>query len=311
VKRALSLGKEREMSSITSFFKPAPKPAEAPAAAAASATPAEQKYELRFSRTSKVVQWDDALFTDCRPSEAEDAQDETIRAAKRYDIKEGDDDSMSFVLPEEAYDALYDSKAEANEVAKQLVEVQLGEPLNIEIAQQEQVSNGDLPHGYQLPDADSVAKETAMVNGCGTYTGSVPFFCDPYGADVWTVCVTTFTVRVVSEGDTSPPPSAAPPAASKSKAAGKAKQTKAAKSISVSKGGSKGISKSTAVSKPRRGGGASIVSVPGLSKKEVAALNKAARASAKRISADSDSDDMGYSGGLKGRSASFWEKELL
>ena len=86
------------MSSITSFFKPAPKPADAPAAAAASATPAvRQKYELRFSRDSKVVQWDDALFTDCRPSEAEDAQDETIHAAKRYDVKEGDDDSMSFL----------------------------------------------------------------------------------------------------------------------------------------------------------------------------------------------------------------------
>lgn len=302
-------------SSITSFFKPAPKPADAPAAVASTATPAvQQKFELRFSRTSKVMQWDDALFTDCRPSEAEDAQDETIRAAKRYDVKEGEDDSTSFVLPEEAYDALYDTKAEANKVAKQLVELQLGEPLNIQVAQQEQVSNGDLPPAYQLPVADSVAKETAMVNGCGTYTGSLPFFCDPYGADVWTVCETTFTVRVVYEGDTSPPPSAAPPAAAKSKAAGKAKQAKAATSSSGSKGSSKGISKSTAVSKPRRGGGASIVSVPGLSKKEVAALNKAARASAKRMAADSDSDDMGYSGGLSGltgRSAAFWEKELL
>ena len=98
------------------------------------------------------------------------------------------------------------------------------------------------------------------------------------------------------------------------KSVDKAKQAKAATSSSGSKGSSKGISKSTAVSKPRRGGGASIVSVPGLSKKEVAALNKAARASAKRMAADSDSDDMGYSGGLsglKGRSAAFWEKELL
>ena len=265
--------------SIKSFFKPAPKPDDM-AAAPAATTPA--RYELRLSRLSKVVQWDDALFTDCRPSEAEDAQDETISVAKRYDCKEGDDDSMSFQPPDEA---IYESKAEANKAAKELVELQLRKPLHCKIAKQAQVSNGDLPPGYQLPPADSVAKEAAMVNGCGTYTGSLPFFCDPYGADVWTVCVTTFTVRVVVEGDTSPPQSAAPPVASSSKAAGKAKQPKSAASRS-----SKGISKSTAVSKPRRGGGASIVSVPGLSKKEVAALNKAARASAKRMAAD-DSDE--------------------
>jgi hypothetical protein len=100
------------MSSIKSFFKPTPKPEDA-AAAALPKGPAK-RFELRFSRTSKVVQWDDGLFTDCRPSEAEDAQDETIRAAKRYDVEEGGDDSQSFVLPEEAYDALYDSTAEAN-----------------------------------------------------------------------------------------------------------------------------------------------------------------------------------------------------
>lgn len=279
------------MASITSFFKPAPKPDDA-AAAAATTAPA-QRYELRFSRTSKVVQWDDALFTDCRPSEAEDAQDETIREAKRHDCKEGEDDSLSFVLPEDAYDALYDSKNAANDVAKQLVEMQLQEPLNCKIAQQEQVSNGDLPFGYKLPPADTVAKEIAMINGCGTFTGSVPFFCDPYGADVWTVCVTTFTVRVVAEGDTSPPPSIAPPTASM-KAARKAKQSQpAATKPKSAASSSKAILKSTTKSKPRRGGGAGgarILSVPGLSKKEVAALNKAARASAKRMAADSDDD---------------------
>ena len=58
--------------SIKSFFATAPKPADA--AAAAAATVPSKRYELRFSRSSKVVEWDDALFTDCRPSEAEDAQ---------------------------------------------------------------------------------------------------------------------------------------------------------------------------------------------------------------------------------------------
>ena len=52
------------------------------------------------------------------------------------------------------------------------------------------------------------------------HTGSVPFFC---GADVWTVCVTTFTVRVVVEDDSSPPPVAAQKAGGKA-TGGKAKQ---------------------------------------------------------------------------------------
>mmetsp|Transcript_48589 Transcript_48589/g.157477 ORF Transcript_48589/g.157477 Transcript_48589/m.157477 type:complete len:287 (+) Transcript_48589:32-892(+) len=284
--------------SIKSFFKAAPKPAD-PAAAAAPAL----RFELHFSRTSKVVEWDDGLFTDCRPSEAQDAQEETIRLATRYDFKDDVDDDMmeSFILDKYTdHDALYDSAAEANEAAKQFVEVQLQSPLNVDIARQEQVANGELPPGYQLPPADSVAKETAMTNGRGTYSGSVPFFCDPYGADVWTVCVTTFTVRVVVEGDTSPPPDTAPAAAAKKAAGGKTKATTQRKPASLGgsgSGSSKGISKpsATVVSKKPRarsggGGGARILSVPGLSKKEVAALNKAARASAKRMAADSDDD---------------------
>ena len=98
-----------------------------------------------------------------------DAMDETVRMAKRYDQKEVPDDDeeegypsmASFVLPEEAYDGLYDSVTEANELAKQFVEMQLEMPLNCEIARQEQVANGELPHGYQLPTADTVAKEMA------------------------------------------------------------------------------------------------------------------------------------------------------
>jgi len=273
--------------SIKSFFVAAPKPADA--AAAAAATVPSKRYELRFSRTSKVVEWDDALFTDCRPSEAEDAQDETIRDAKRYDCKEGDDDSLSFVLPDEAYAATYDSLAKANEAAKQLVELQLQTPLNCEIAKQGDVSNGDLPRGYQLPPADTAAKESQK----GIFTGSLPFFCDPYGADVWTVCTTTFTVRVVVEGDRSPPPWEAPAAAAGKKKATSSKPKQQPRSAAASSSSKASASKRTAVSKPRRsskGGGAGIVSVPGLSKKEVAALNKAARASAKRMAA-ADSDD--------------------
>lgn len=273
--------------SIKSFFATAPKPADA--AAAAAATVPSKRYELRFSRSSKVVEWDDALFTDCRPSEAEDARDETIRSAKRYDCKEGDDDSLSFVLPEEAYDATYDSLAEANDTAKQLVELQLQTPLNCEIAKQEDVSNGDLPHGYQLPPADTAARESQK----GIFTGSLPFFCDPYGADVWTVCLTTFTVRVVVEGDRSQPPWEAPAAAAGKKKATSSKPKQQPRSAAASSSSKASASKRTAVSKPRRsskGGGACIVSVPGLSKKEVAALNKAARASAKRMAA-ADSDD--------------------
>ena len=50
-----------------------------------------------------------------------------------------------------------------------------------------------------VPTADTVATEVTQTDGCATYKGSLPFFCDPFGSDVWTVCVTTFTARVVGE----------------------------------------------------------------------------------------------------------------
>lgn len=57
-----------------------------------------------------------------------------------------------------------------------------------------------------------------------SYFAAAPKPADP--AAVWTVCVTTFTVRVVVEGDSSPPPVAAQKAGGKA-TGGKAKQPKA------------------------------------------------------------------------------------
>lgn len=128
---------------------------------------------------------------------------------------------------------------------------------------------------------------------------------------------TEYTVRVVVEGDRSTPPAIASSTAvgkatsSKAKQAPKVKPAVAKPTTSKSKASSsKSTSKAISKAKPRVG----IVSVPGMSKTEVARLNKQARASAaamrKASCADSDSDDYGYSG-LKGRSAAFWERELL
>lgn len=309
------------MSSISMFFKPVSKQ-EAGAAAAAAAS---RSFELRFSRTSKVVQWDDGLFTDCRPSEADDAMDDTLRKAKQFDHTE-DQSSNSFgTLDKE----VFGSVDEANAAAKRAVEQALQEHDGITLAKQEDVRYGDLPSGYQLPPTESVAREALGAGGRGTYSGSVTFFCDPFGADVWTVCVTEFTVRTVVEGDRLPPPAAGKAACSKASAGkaatsktsvGKAAVGKAAAKQppkGAARGKASAVSKAsasrTAISKAKpRGGGAAILSVPGMSKKEVAALNKKARASAAalRSAIDSDSDDYGYSG-LKGRSAAFWEQELL
>ena len=43
-------------------------------------------FEIRYSRSSRVVEWDDATFVDCRPSEAQDAMEETEAAATGLDV---------------------------------------------------------------------------------------------------------------------------------------------------------------------------------------------------------------------------------
>jgi len=53
--------------------------------AAADELPA---YVVVVSRSTRIVQWDDELFVDMRPSEADDAQEETIEAAKVHDYKD-------------------------------------------------------------------------------------------------------------------------------------------------------------------------------------------------------------------------------
>ena len=306
---------------ISAFFKPAPKGAtSAAASAAAPATGAAltQGFELRFSRSSKVIQWDEGLFTDCRPSEADDAMDDTLREAKKYDHSEAEDKGFGSSLN---YKKIYKTVDEANAAAKRMVNDVLAHPVGRERAKQEDVANGELPLGYKLPPTDEAAKESIGAGGRGTYCGSLTFFCDPYGADVWNVCTTEYTVRVVVEGDRSAAPSAAA-----SSAAGKAKSSAAkeppkhppaaTKPVAAKPSGGKvsasrtSLSKARAKTKPRVG----IVSVPGMSKKEVAALNKQIRASAassKRTAAyhDDDSDDDPYYSS-RGRSAAFWEREL-
>ena len=90
---------------ISAFFKPSPKPesnadSKPAATQAESAVAAAKGFELRFSRTSKVVEWDTGLFTDCRPSEADDAMDDTLRQAKREDHTEQDADCYPNPHPE-------------------------------------------------------------------------------------------------------------------------------------------------------------------------------------------------------------------
>jgi hypothetical protein len=73
---------------------------------------------------SKVIEWDDATFSDCRPSEARDSMDEHIRAAKRYDCSDklsdevdGGNEATHQQLG--AVGSFFDTVGEANEAAKQ------------------------------------------------------------------------------------------------------------------------------------------------------------------------------------------------
>ena len=179
-------------SKISAFFKAAPKPDDP----AAACTTASTGFELRFARATRVVEWDTGLFNDCRPSEADDAMEETLRVAKRYDHREHDDKGFGSALN---FKQVYATVEEANAAAKHNLEhVLLHHPADRQPAKQEDVANGDLPHGYQLPPSDSVAKVTLGSGGRGTYTGCLSFFCDPYGSDVWTVCVTRNTRSALS-----------------------------------------------------------------------------------------------------------------
>lgn len=264
-----ALGNYKREMNIKSFFS---------AAAGPAPQPPPGKFELRFARTTKVEQWDDAQFTDCRPSEADDACDETYRCARRYDCKEGEAPE-GFVFPQSLLGKdKFDSVEEANAAANLLVQNALLCPRSDDNrATQEEVCNGDLPHGYQLPPEDSKPVEVICAGtGRGTYSGKLNFFVDPHGADVWTVVSSEFVVRVVPEGEKNAAV-ASGKAAKQPSAAGKAK----AASSSASRGSiSKASSSRTTAKKPavrRGGGGACIVSVPGMSKKEVAALNKQAK----------------------------------
>ena len=93
-----------------------------------------------------------------------------------------------------------------HKAAKHIVEYQLCNPLNCDIAKQEDVPPGrfdpfeGLPVGYKVPAAGTAAHHAPGTGECATYSGSLPFFCDPFGSDLWTVCVTKFTVRVAVEG---------------------------------------------------------------------------------------------------------------
>ncbi len=276
------------MSTIKAFFKPAPRPEPAPAPEAKA-----PGFEVRLSRTSRVDAWDEHLFCDCRPSEAADNADETTSIAQRYDSTEASSWHDGFTLPED-FDRVYKTLDEANAAARSIVEKQLLEPVlgGCTRASQEDADacDGDLPHGYKVPTSDT--KPTSDPPGAGgraSYSGRVSLFCDPYGSDVWTVVVTEFRARVVVEGDRSAPPGAV----AKSKTSGaKAKKAtprgRPAGARAVAKPKPLSSTKTAATKSrkaaARRGGGARVLYTPGcgLSKKEVAAINKAGRKSRPR-----------------------------
>lgn len=177
-------------STMSSWVASGKRPAQESAAASEAKKPcvAASGFAVRYSRTSEVVEWDQQTFCDCRPSEADDAMEETNAAASAYDETDVATDGVT-----------YDSAAVANQAARDFVSRALAT---------ERKGRGSLDppragvdaewsRGYTPPRTSDAPAEALSAEGLGVYTARATLFCDPYGADVHNVVVATLEARVV------------------------------------------------------------------------------------------------------------------
>ena len=162
-------------------------------------------FVIRFSRVSKVIEWDDATFSDCRPSEARDSMDEHIRAAKRYDCSdklsdEVDGGNEATHQQLRAVGSFFDTVGEANEAAKQcmvkMLELEVEGDRRILTAVRA-VNDAEWSTGFKPPPSSKNPAEALGADGRGTYTGKVTLFCDAHGCDVHNVVVSDLKAVVV------------------------------------------------------------------------------------------------------------------
>ena len=89
---------------------------------AATKSAATKGFEIRYSRSSSVVEWDEGTFTDCRPSEAQDVMEETAAAAMGLDVANASMHQMAQgglprALVAKLPEGTFETAAEANEAA--------------------------------------------------------------------------------------------------------------------------------------------------------------------------------------------------
>lgn len=176
------------------------RPAAVGGTAAAAKKPCMQQatgFEVRFSRTSKVVEWDDETFVDCRPSEAKDSMDEHTCAAERYDCADVPSDAVESgndlaLLQLKAAAGVFATVGDANDAAKacltKLLELEVdGDGGNLTRVRGN--TSAEWSYGFTPPPSCKAPTETLGAGGRGTYTGNITLFCDVHGCDVQNVVV--------------------------------------------------------------------------------------------------------------------------
>jgi len=186
------------------------KPRTATKAAATKATAtkgaATKGFEIRYSRSSSVVEWDDSTFTDCRPSEAQDAMEETQAAAMCLDVANASMHAMAQgglprALVAKLPEGTFETAAEANEAAKAFMEMVLAHERTSDggrsLTAPRDGVDAEWSSGFEVPKTSEAPELLATVEGCSTYAAKVTLFCDVHGCDVHNVVVAALKASVV------------------------------------------------------------------------------------------------------------------
>ena len=163
-------------------------------------------FEIRYSRSSRVVEWDDATFVDCRPSEAQDAMEETEAAATGLDVadasmREMAQQALPRALVAKLPQGTFASAEEANRAALAFMEMVLAHERTGDGGRSLSAPHDDVDAewspGFKVPETSAAPELLATADGCSTYGAKVTLFCDVHGADVHNVVVATLKASVV------------------------------------------------------------------------------------------------------------------
>ena len=173
---------------------------------AATKSAATKGFEIRYSRSSSVVEWDEGTFTDCRPSEAQDAMEETAAAAMGLDVADASMHQMAQgglprALVAKLPEGTFETAAEANEAAMAFMEMVLAHEATSDRGRGLTAPRDDVDaewsSGFEVPKTSTAPELLTTVGGCSTYAAKVTLFCDVHGADVHNVVVAALKASVV------------------------------------------------------------------------------------------------------------------